>query len=339
MRVAGVDTHKNSHALCVLDDRGRVAFKGEFEATEEGYSRIAGAIGDPADCEGVGIEGTSTYGAGLTRHLVSEGYEVYEVLRPKRARRRPGEAKTDLADAERAARDVAAGTGLSRPKEKCGWVEQVRMLQTAREQAVKVQTAVTNAARGLLVTAPDGLRRRLDRKSGKALMEAILRARSSGDPVEESALRALRSLAKIWRSARSEAERAREGIRALMEDRARPLMDMAGSSELAAAKLVVAAGGCGGRIGGEAAFASLCGAAPVEASSGKVRRHRLNRGGDRQANRALHSIVLVRMRHDERTRAYVRRRTQEGLSKKEIMRCLKRYVAREAYKRLQECGG
>lgn len=337
MKVAGVDTHKHSHALCVLDEFGAVIFKGEFEASESGYALIAQAIGAPDDCRGIGVEGTSTYGAGLTRMLLSRGYRVYEVLRPKRAPRRPGEGKSDLADAERAARDVAAGTNLSLPRGGADWVDQVRMFHAAREQAVKVQTATTNAARGILVTAPEGLRRRLEQKSSKKLMESLLRKRALSDPVEAAAAASLRCLARVWKAASEEAAEARRAIKALMEEHARPLVEMPGSSELAAAKLVIAAGGRGERLRDEAAFASLCGAAPVEASSGKVRRHRLNRGGDRQANRALFSIVLVRMRYDERTKKYVEKRTREGLSKKEIMRCLKRYVAREVYRALKKC--
>lgn len=337
MRVAGVDTHKQSHALCVLDACGTVIFKGEFEANESGYALIAQAIGAPDDCRGVGVEGTSTYGAGLTRALLSKGYRVYEVLRPKRAPRRPGEGKNDIADAERAARDVAAGINLSLPRSGVEWVDQVRMLHAAREQAVKIQTATINAARGILITAPERLRRRLEQKSSKKFMESLLRKRTLSDPVEAAAIVSLRCLAKVWKVASEEAAEARCAIKTLMDEHARPLVEMTGSSELAAAKLVIAAGGCGERLRDEAAFASLCGVAPVEASSGKVHRHRLNRGGDRQANRALFSIVLVRMRYDERTRKYVEKRTREGLSKKEIMRCLKRYVAREVYKNLKKC--
>lgn len=329
-RWAGVDTHARSHALCVLDAAGRVALRAEFPADAAGYEALAGALGDPAGVALVGVEGTASYGAGLTRRLLSLGYRVAEVERPGRARRRPGRGKSDAADAERAARQAMAGDGLSAPKSQDGWVDELRWPLAARERAVRSATAASNCARGLLATAPEALAARWRGLATPALMRGL----ASLDPGADARLAALAALGREWEAARAGAAELEGRMRSLLEENCPALLAMPGCGPVSAAALAAAAGDNPSRLRSEASFAALCGACPVEASSGRVARHRLNRGGDRRANAALHQIVIHRERHDPATRAYAERRRREGKSDREIRRCLKRYVAREAWRAL-----
>lgn len=329
-RFAGVDTHAGEHALCVLDCLGRVELREEFPADAAGYEALAAALGDPAGVACVGVEGTASYGAGLARHLLSAGFAVMEVLRPGRRGARRGRGKSDPADAERAARQALAGEDLSEPKSQDGWVDSLRWLLAAREGAVRAATAAANRALGLLVTAPEGLRARWRGEPTEAVMRALSELADPADP----RLAALAAIGREWALARSDAASLEASMRGLLEEGCPALLAMPGCGPVSAAALAVAAGDNPGRMRSEASFAALCGASPVEASSGRVARHRLNRGGDRAANAALHTIALNRERNDERTRAYVERRTAEGKSRREIRRCVKRYVAREAYRAL-----
>lgn len=328
--VAGVDTHKDEHVLCVLDGLGRKVLTGTFAASAEGYDELARAVGGPEGCEVIGVEGTASYGSGLTKRLFELGYDVVEVLRPKGERRRPGEDKSDAADAERAARIAAAGKGVP-PKSQDGWVERVRALDVARDVLVRSATAAVNCARGLLVTAPEGMRAELSGAGKDALMAALAVETPAAGPIEGSLREALRALALSYAEATARAASLEEAMESLIRENAPALLGMRGCGAICAAKLAAAAGDNPGRLPGEASFARLCGASPVEASSGKTTRHRLNLGGNRQANRALTVIVNSRLRTDARTKEYFARRTAEGKTKKEIKRCLKRYVAREAY--------
>lgn len=300
--IAGVDTHKDVHVLCLLDGLGRKIWSGSFGADPEGYDRLAEAIGDPGSCMVVGVEGTASYGAGLTRRLVELGYNVVEVLRPKRDKVRPGEGKSDPLDAERAARKAASGRGCSVPKSQDGWVEAVRQLYVARRLAVATSTSCVACAKSMLTTAPSALRERFrGRERPKDLMPLLARGRKAGDALEESVLASLRSVAAVWKEARSQVESLDERIRALLEANAPALLGVEGCGTTTAAALVVAAGDNPGRLKGEAAFSMMCGASPIPASSGKTDRHRLNRGGNRQANWALYEIAIKRMAYDERT--------------------------------------
>ena len=192
--IAGVDTHKDVHVLCLLDGLGRKIWSGSFRADPEGYDRLAEAIGDPGSCAVVGVEGTASYGAGLTRRLVELGYNVVEVLRPKRDKARPGEGKSDPLDAERAARKAASGRGCSVPKSQDGWVEAVRQLYVARRLAVATSTSCVACAKSMLTTAPGALRERFrGRERPKDLMPLLARGRKAGDALEESVLASLRS--------------------------------------------------------------------------------------------------------------------------------------------------
>ena len=333
--VAGVDTHADTHWLCVLDGRGRVALSREFDATAEGCAALADAIGDPAGCAAVGVEGTCSYGAQLADEQAARGHRVLEVLRPKRPPRRPGEGKDDARAAERAARDVLAGEGTSVPKLRGGWVEGLRALLNARERCVGACVSARNAALAVARCAPEAERRRWEGLSQAEMMRgcAALPERDA-TPVE----RALLALGRTWEAARAEADALEGAMEAMVAANLPSLAAVPNCGAVSAAKLVVAAGENPGRLRSEGSFAMLCGAAPVPASSGKTDRFRLNRGGDRRANNALHMIVAGRMRSDPRTAEYVERRRAEGKSTREIMRCLKRYVAREVYRALTRPG-
>lgn len=337
--IAGIDTHKKKHALVILDGFGRRVSAGFHDADERGYAEIAEAIGKPEGCLVVGIEGTMSYGAGICRYLVARGYNVVEVLSPETKRRKKGVNKDDLKDAERAARSAIAGDHVSVPKSGDGWVESVRALMTARRLSVKTSTAAMNSVKGLLTTAPGPIREKYSELDGEALMRLLSRKRTLSDPVEQAFCSSMRSLASMWLESRKQASAAEEEIRRIVEENAPALIAVEGCGAISAAQLAATAGDNPSRMKSKDAFAALCGVSPVSASSGDVNRHRLNRGGDRQANLALHHIVLSRMKYDERTKAYVDRRTKEGKSKKEIKRCLKRYVANEVYRALMDPKG
>lgn len=332
--IAGIDTHKKEHSLCLLDGLGRKVLEGSFRASEEGYRDIADAIGDPRGCVVVGIECTMTYGAGVCRYLVSKGYNVVEVLSPRKSGRRPGEGKSDPIDAERAARAAVAGDHTSVPKAGDGWVEGLRCLLTARRTAVKASTAAVNAAKALLVSAPERIRRQYGKMGNAEMMAALSRKRPKKDPVEDALLAALRGLALMWAECRRQADEAESRMGAMLRESAPALLAIDGCGVLTASALAVAAGDNPERMGTKHSFAALCGVSPVQASTGDVKRHRLNRGGNRQANSALYQIVFSRLKHDERTKAYMARRRAEGKSRREAIRCLKRYVANEVYRAL-----
>ena len=268
-------------------------------------------------------------------HLLAEGFEVREVLRPKRDRRRRGSQKNDFVDAERAARAVAAGDGISVPKSRDGWAEAARPAPRAREILVRTQTQTMNAAKALLNTAPEPIRARYSRLGGRNLMKSLKRRRpATGDVLVDTLLASLSALAATWLDAGSRAAELEARMESVVRDCAPAMLEIEGCGVLSAVELGVAAGDNPGRMRSEASFAMLCGASPLEASSGRTVRHRLNRGGNRRANLALHSIAISRMCTDERTGRYIARRMSEGKSKREAMRCLKRYIAREAYRAL-----
>lgn len=328
---AGIDTHKDTHALCVIDRVGRVLRTGTYGADAAGYDGIAAAIGGPGDCVVVGIEGTGSYGAGVARRLAELGYDVVEVVRPKRDRRMVGRDKNDPADAERAARDALAGKASGAPKAGGGWVEALRFRTVARDAAVGQSTRAANAVHAIVVTAPAAVREELGGMRTPALMKALSRRRRARDGLERALWDSLRSLALSWSAAKREAAAQEEAMRAILRSNAPALLDIYCCGTISAARLAIAAGDNPDRVAGESAFASLCGASPIEASSGRVKRYRLNRGGDRQANLALHTIARQRMRRDGRTRAYVEKRTRDGKTRREIERILVRYIAREVY--------
>jgi transposase len=329
----GVDTHKSTHHAAVLDAAGRLLGDAEFPATAAGYAELLTWLRGFGRLVKVGVEGTGSYGAGLARYLAAKKVRVVEVDRPDRKARR-SKGKSDPIDAIAAARAALSGTATGIPKARTGPVEAIRALRVARRGAVKARTAALNQLHGLVAAAPEPIRAELSGLATTALLQRCtgytIDPTNLADPIEatKAALGALTARINALTAEISIADRRLAPVVAAAAPRTSNLF-CAGPE--VAGQLLTTAGDNPDRLRSESALAHLCGAAPIPASSGKTRRHRLNRGGDRQANHALHTIVLGRMRHDPRTRAYVRRRTTQGLSKKEIIRCLKRYVVREVY--------
>jgi transposase len=331
--VLGVDTHLDLHVAVALDQLGRRLGDVTVPTTRKGYQNLLAWAEGFGPLRRAGVEGTGSYGAGLARHLRAMAVPVTEIERPKRRHlRRKG--KSDPIDAEAAARAVLSGEASGAPKSGDGRVEMIRTLRSARHSAVKARSQAANQLQGFVVTAPEELRRRLRGLTTKKLVGVAARTRPGKDlgDVEAATRFALRSVARRYQALSEEIAELDAHLDRLVAEAAPELVSLPAIGTDHAATLLLTAGDNPERLGSEASFASLCGASPVEASSGKVVRHRLNRGGDRDANRALHLICVVRMRIDERTRRYVARRTAEGKSRREIMRCLKRYIAREVYR-------
>ncbi len=334
--VGGVDTHGQTHHAAVLDHVGRELGDHEFPTTPNGYRALLTWLRGHGRLERVGVEGTGTYGAALYRHLRAAGVEVVEVDRPDRKERR-AKGKSDPLDAFSAARAALAGRATGTPKARDGRVEAIRVLRVARNSAVKARSQTTNQLKALLVSAPAELREQLRALTATVLITACARLRPAGevaDP-EHATKTALRRLARRHQFLSEEISDADAELRTLVTTVAPGLTALPGVGTQVAGQILTTVGDNPDRLHSEAAFAHLCGVAPIPASSGRTRRHRLNRGGDRGANNALYVVVLGRLRYDPRTKAYAARRTTEGLSKPEIIRCLKRYVAREIYNALQ----
>ena len=331
----GVDTHGDVHVACAKDQLGRNLAATRVSTTPAGYQRLLDWARGLGEVEAFGVQGTGCYGAGLARFLDSHGQTVLEVNRPDRsARRRRG--KSDSVDAEAAARAVQAGDASAVPKAGDGAVEMIRALRVARTSAVKARSQAANALRALLVTAPAELREQLRGLPADRLAQAAARLRPGPIVTTTAATKlALRLLGERYRTLGAELVAVDAELDRLTAQAAPALRQLYGVGADIAGALLVAAGDNRGRLRSEAAFSMLCGASPIQASSGKTVRHRLNRGGNRQANTALYRIVVVRLRWHQPTRDYLARRTTQGLSKKEIIRCLKRYVAREVFAALQ----
>jgi transposase len=334
----GVDTHADMHVAAALDSIGGLPGVGEFPVTPAGYARLPGWLGGFGTVALAGIEGTGSYGAGLARAVTAAGIRVIEVDRSDRQdRRRQG--KSDPLDAVSAARAAQSGRARGASKGRDGAVEAIRALMADGRSARSERTQTSGQARALIVTGPDDLRVRFAGHTAAALVTgtASLRPRP-GDPAGYATRIALREPGRRAVFLAAQLGRLDEFIVPLVTARAPALLALHGVGPDTAAMLLIAAGDHPERLRSEAAWAHLCAAAPIPASSGKVTRHRLNPGGDRQASHALWRIVITRMSSHAPTRAYVERRTAEGLSKKEIIRCLKRYVAREVYRHLRAAG-
>jgi transposase len=338
--ILGVDTHLDVHVAVAVDHLGRGLGESSVPTTVKGYEKLLCWAKGFGSVRCAGVEGTSSYGAGLARHFKAQGVEVLEVERPKRWQRssRRNVEKSDPSDAESAARAVLAGETSGVPKSGDGRVEMIRALRAARRSAMKARTQAANQLQGLRVTAPEELRHRLRGLPTKEIVSVAARFRL-GDglrDVRTATKFALRSVARRYEALSAEIAELDAYLERLVAQAAPELVSLPGIGTDNAATLLIVAGDNPQRLRSEASFASLCGVSPVEASSGKVVRHRLNRGGNRDANRdanrALYMICLARMRRDRRTQEYVARRTAEGKSKREIIRCLKRYVAREVYR-------
>jgi transposase len=323
--VVGVDTHKDVHVAVVLDRLGRRLAVREFPATDAGNTQLARWLAGLGPVTDAGVEGTGSYGYRLARLLADEGLRVWEVNCPDRSRRRR-KGKSDPVDAENAARAVLSGEATAIPKDRRGLVGELRLLLLTRRSAVKARTQASNQIKAFLLDADDELRASLQRLR-KARFGRACAALEPADGLR----RVLAALGHRWLALDAEARELERQIAALLTPHAPKLLARHGVGAVTAAQLLVTAGGNPDRLRGDAALAALCGASPVEASSGKTSRHRLNRGGDRAANNALWVIAHVRTISDPRTRAFVAKRTGTGNSRKEIMRILQRYVARELY--------
>ena len=327
----GVDTHLDVHVAAALDERGALLGVESFATTTDGYKLLLGWLSDFGPVELVGVEGTGSYGAGLTRHLQTERIRVVEVDRPNRQRRRR-KGKSDPQDAISAAHAAQSGEANGEAKTRDGNVESMRVLRVARSSARKGRTQALNQMRSLISTAPEPIRAELRGLNVFHLLERASTYRPGAKRDVASLTKfSLRMLARRAITLEEEIAEIDSILKPLVKETAPELVASLGVGTDAASTLLVAAGDNPERLRNEAAFAHLCGASPIDASSGKQHRHRLNRSGDRQANSALWHIVITRMVYDPRTAEYIDRRTKEGLTKKEAVRCLKRYVAREVF--------
>jgi transposase len=335
--VVGVDTHKDLHVARAKDELGRGLGEITIPASAKGYRALLSWSRGLGEVRAFGVEGSGCYGAGLARHLRAHGQVVIEVIRPNRQARRL-RGKSDPADAEAAASAVLSGEASGTPKAADAAVEMIRALRVARSTANRARTQAINALHALVVTAPEELRGDLRGLPGPRLLRvcAGLRPGELAGPVDATKM-ALRSLARRHQALSAEVRELDLELRNLTAQASPALVGIFGAGSDTAGALLLAAGDNPERLRSEAAFAKLTGVSPIQASSGKTMRHRLNRGGDRHANAALHRIVLVRLRwRHPPTIDYVARRTAEGRSKREIIRCLKRYVAREVYRALTD---
>ena len=330
--ILGVDTDEEEHVAALVDDLGRLLATRSFKATTRGYRGLLAWARTYGPLVRAGVEATGSFGVGLARFLAAEGVDVIEVTRPnRRGRRHLG--KTDTVDAEAAARMVLSGEATATAKRRDGAVEAIRVLQIARRSAIKARTQAGQQIRSLIITAPAELNGAL---AGLTLKRQVTRCarlrRGAGDDASGSTRRALRSLGRRWQQLDDEARELERELATLIKTAAPPLLAEPGVGPDTAGKLLVIASDNADRLRSDAAFAALCGVSPIEASSGKTKRHRLNKGGDRQGNNALWTIANNRLIHHPETRAYAIRRSAEALSRREILRCLKRHLARRLYR-------
>ena len=334
--VAGVDTHKEFHVVVVLDELGRKLDMATFAATPCGYRELTGWVTDFGEVLAIGVEGTGSWGAGLCRHLRERGLNVIEVNQPDRHKRRR-KGKSDRLDAEVAARAVLAGDATALPKSGDGPVEALRQIRVARAGAMKARTAAANQLHSVCDTAPDQIRSQLRGLSTRRKIAIASRYRP-GDPLTPSgaAKRALVTIARRWAALDAEIAELDRAIKTILDAIAAPLLARHGVGYETAGALLCTAGDNPDRLATEASFASLCGTATVPISTGNSNRRRLNRAGDRRGNSALWTIVMARLRSGHApTVEYLQRRVAEGHSKRDAIRCLKRFVARELYGDIQ----
>jgi transposase len=332
----GVDTHADVHVAAAIDTNGGMLGIESFPTDTAGYRSLSDWLCGFGPVVKVGVEGTGSYGVGLARHLHREGILVVEVDRPDRQKRRKL-GKSDPIDAEAAARAALSGSATTTPKRRDGTVEQMRVLMIARRSARMQRNQTLNQLRQVVITGPDEVRARFkDRpKTGLVSEAARMRPRKGSDPIVFTTYVVIRGLARRIKDLNDEMRSIDHALKELIGQTAPSLLDCYGVGAATAATLLVTAGDNPDRLHTERSWAHLCGVSPVPTGSGKTSgRVRLNHGGDRQANAALYQIVLTRMSSDPETRNYVRRRRAEGLSTREIMRCLKRYVARQTFKHL-----
>jgi transposase len=334
----GVDTHQLTHHAAIIDEHQQPLADREFAATSAGYRQLLDWAGGFGPISRVGVESTGSYGAGLTRVLLVAGVEVLEVRQPERATR-ARQGKSDALDAYSAARQAATGAARGLPKVKTGIVESIRMLKIARDSAVKDRTGAYSQLRDLITTAPCVIHDELIAMTGHQRVRQAVAYRPDParltDPVH-GAKKSLRALARRIQALDAEIAEADRDLGRLTATAAPSLLAMRQVGTQTAAQMVITAGQNIDRMRTEASFAKLVGVAPLPASSGKSGiRHRLNRGGDRQANSALYMVVIGRLKNDPRTQAYLDRRLTDGKTKNETIRCLKRHLARSIYRALR----
>ena len=330
--IVGVDTHKSTHVAVAINTKGARLAALSIPTNTKGYQELTNWSCSLGNVEAFGIEGTGSYGAGLSRHLLARGHKVIEVTRPNRQLRyRHG--KNDSLDAEGAARSVLSGQAIAEPKTQTGSVEMIRHLKVARDTAVKSRSQAMVTLRTLIINAPAELRGVLDQVKGKVALIRYIAALRPGEitSTTASAKAAMRALARRWLMLHEEIQAHDKELERLVAAKAPDLLASHGIATMTVAEMLILIGDDPSRIRSEAALAKLCGVCPIPASSGKTNRFRLNRGGNRQANAALYRVAIVRMRSHEPTLAYVRKRTRDGKSKSEIIRCLKRYIVREIF--------
>jgi transposase len=332
MIAVGVDTHEQAHVAAALSELGELLSEIGVAANPAGYREMAWWLRSLGDGVLVGIEGASSYGAGLCEHLQEAGAQVVEVERPRRRDRRTG--KSDRIDARMAAKKVLSGEGLSTPRAP-GARAGLQALLLAYRSCVGERTRLRNQVQALHVTAPVALRERIANGDGAALARrlASMRVRSDVGVQELTTFAVMRDLARRARALEAQARHYESAISQLAHSLDPTLLDEPGIGPISAGKLLA----CDpARFTSEAAFARCNGTAPQPASSGQTVRHRLSRGGDRQANSAIHTIALSRSLHHAQTRAYLERRLSEGKTRREAMRALKRHLSRSLFKRLVE---
>jgi transposase len=332
--VVGVDTHKDEHVAVAIDGLGGRLAELALDANPGGYALLVAWAHELGAVARFGVEGTGSYGSGVARYLRRHGHTVIEVSRPPRKGERRLSGKSDTIDAEHAARQVLAGKATATPKLADGIVESIRLVKIARDTAVKAHTTAMITLKATLVTGSDHLRAELEHLTDFKLITVCAELNAGGDLADPMLAmhHVLGSLARRWLELHEEIKVHSRLLKKLTKTAAPDLVAAFGIGPDIAAEMLVTAGDNTDRIRSDAALAKLCGACPIPASSGKSNgRHRLNRGGNRQANAALHRAIVVRMRWHPPTIAYVERRTTEGRSKKEIIRCLKRFLAREIF--------
>jgi transposase len=336
--VGGVDAHKDLHVAAVVDERDHVLGTHCFPTTRQGYRQLLHWMQSFGGLTRVGVECTGTYGAGLLRHLQAAGIDVLEVTVPdKHDRRRRG--KDDDLDAQNAAHAAFARKRVVTPKTRDGMIESLRVLKVCRKTAVAARRIALQMIQTTIVCAPDEVREPLRHLTRMQLIRTLAAWRPDLTDFRNvpSAYRiTLKSLGRRYLELHDEVADLDTMIGAIVNEVAPALVARNSIGRESAAQLLLTAGDNVERLPGEASFAALCGVSPVPASSGKTTRHRLNRGGDRAANSALHIIAIGRLRTDARTKTYVARRIAEGHSKLEAIRCLKRYIAREVYKLIRQ---
>ena len=337
MIVGGIDAHKEKHHAVALDLQGILLDNREFPATSCGYRELVAWLKALGPIDRVGVESTGSYAAGLARYLGEEGIRVVEVNTPH-AHTRARKGKDDLIDAEAAARKVLSGDATALPKVTTGTIESIRLIRIARESAVKARSIALVQLQDVLITAPAQLREAITTKSARSKVTQCGALRPDPGRMDEplqAAKMTLRGLSRRITFLDEEISNIDRQLDTLVTNVAPTLLSRLGIGTQHAAQLLITAGENIDRLTNEAAFARLCGVAPTPASSGNTHRMRLHRGGDRRANSALHMIVVCRLRYDQRTIDYMNRRRAEGLSKKDVIRCLKRFVAREVFRDLK----